>query len=83
MCGYDQIVLAGGAPAIGESRVLCQERSGEWKGPSTCRGEGESTNPEIAGYRCLSSVGTSENEEDPGCENRPNSEGESSRHTVF
>ena len=51
----------GGAPAKEESRVLCQERSGEWKGPPTCRGGGESPNPEIAGYRCLSSVGTSEN----------------------
>ena len=61
MCGYDQIFLAGGAPAIGESRVLCLERSGEWKDPPACRGEGESPNPEITGYRCLSSVGTSEN----------------------
>ena len=61
MCGYDQIFLAGGAPSKGESRVLCQERSREWKGSPTCRGEGESPNPEIAGYRGLSSVGTSEN----------------------
>ena len=51
----------GGVPAIGESQILCQERSGEWKGPPTCRGEGESPNPEIAVYRCLSSAGTSEN----------------------
>ena len=51
MCGYDQIFLVGGAPAIGESQVLCQERSGEWRDPPTCRGEGESPNPEIAGYR--------------------------------
>ena len=61
VCGYDQIFLAGGMPAIGESRVLFQERSREWKGPSTFWGEGESPNPEIAGYRCLSSIGTSEN----------------------
>ena len=47
MCGYDQIFLAGGAPAKRESRVLCQERSGEWKGPPTCRGEGESPNPKL------------------------------------
>ena len=52
MYGYNQIFLVGGAPSIGESRVLCLERSGEWKGPPACRGEGESFNPEIAGYRC-------------------------------
>ena len=57
----NKIFLVGGVPAIGESQVLCQEQLGEWKVPPTCRNEGESPNPEIAGYRCLSSVGTSEN----------------------
>ena len=47
--------------AIGESRVLCLKRSGEWKSPPTCQDEEESPNPGIAGYKCLSSVGTSEN----------------------
>ena len=61
MCGYDQIFLAGGAPGIGESRGPCLKRPGEWKGPPTCQGEGESPNPEIAGYKCVGSVGTSEN----------------------
>ena len=49
VCGYNQILSAGGTSAVGESRVLCQEWSGEWRGPPTCRGEGESPNPEIAG----------------------------------
>ena len=53
--------LAGGVRAIGENRVLCLKQSGEWKGPPTCQGEGESPNPGIAGCRCLGSVGTSEN----------------------
>ena len=53
--------LAGGAPAIGESRVLCLKQSGEWKDPVTCQGEGEWPNPGIAGYKCLGSVGTSQN----------------------
>ena len=66
MCGYDQFCLAGGAPAIGESQVLCLKQSGEWKCPPTCQGDGESPNPEIAGnkiagYKCLGSVGMSEN----------------------
>ena len=61
VCGYDQIFLAGGAPGIGESRGLCLKRSGEWKGPPTRQGEGESPNPEIAGYKYVGSVGTSEN----------------------
>ena len=61
MCEYDQIFLAGGAPAIGEGRVLFLKRSGEWRGPPTCQGDGESPNPGIAGYKWLGSHGTSEN----------------------
>ena len=61
MCGDDQIFLARGAPGIGESRVLCLKRSGEWRGPPTCQGEGESPDPKIAGYKCAGSVGPPEN----------------------
>ena len=28
VCGYDQIFLAGGAPSIGENRVICLKQSG-------------------------------------------------------
>ena len=61
VCGYDQIFLVGGLPAIGESRVLCLTQSGEWRGPLTCKGEGESSNPRIAEYKYLGYVGTPEN----------------------
>ena len=29
VCGYDQIFIDGGVPAIGESQVLCLKQTGE------------------------------------------------------
>ena len=44
VCGYDQIFLAGGMPAIGENRGLCLKQSGERKALQLVRVKG---NPPI------------------------------------
>ena len=47
VCGYDQMFLVGGVPAIGESRVLCLKQSGEWRGPPTSKVKENAPIPEL------------------------------------
>lgn len=47
VCGYDQIFIEGGVPAIGESQVLCLKQTGEWRALQLVRVKGNPPIPEL------------------------------------